>query len=35
MAIEGAEPWRPADQSMFIALCAREQRGLAFAAVKQ
>lgn len=35
MAIEGAMPWRPEDQSQFNALCAREARGLAFAAVKQ
>ncbi|KAF5839366.1 ribonuclease H-like domain-containing protein [Dunaliella salina] len=35
MAIEGAEPWGPADQAMFAAVCVRETKGLAWAAVKQ
>uniref|UniRef100_A0A7S3QVQ8 Exonuclease domain-containing protein n=1 Tax=Dunaliella tertiolecta TaxID=3047 RepID=A0A7S3QVQ8_DUNTE len=35
MAIEGAEPWGPADQAMFATVCTREARGLAWAAVKQ
>lgn len=34
-AIEGAEPWRAADEARFNALCAREMRGLTWAAVKQ